>query len=45
MDPMKTGELIRKLRSEAKYTQNELAKMLNVSSQAVSKWERGVSKT
>ena len=43
MDPMKTGELIRKLRSEAKYTQNELAKMLNVSSQAVSKWERGIS--
>lgn len=37
------GEVIRKLRKELNYTQEELAEQLNVSGQSVSKWENGVS--
>ena len=41
MDSLKTGELIGKKRRELGLTQNQLAKELNVSFQAVSKWENG----
>lgn len=34
------GERIRRLRRESGFTQGELGKILNVSAQAVSKWER-----
>ena len=37
------GKNIRRLRIERGMTQNELARALCVSSQAVSKWERGYS--
>ena len=37
------GETIATLRKEAGLTQENLANMLGVSSQAVSKWETGVS--
>lgn len=37
---MSLSENIRKFRTEAGYTQEQLAEMLGVSSQAVSKWER-----
>lgn len=37
------GQVIRKLRKERNFTQEELAEQLNVSSQAVSKWENGTS--
>ncbi len=39
----KIGEVIRKLRKELNYTQEELAEQLNVSGQSVSKWENGTS--
>lgn len=42
MDASKTGALIRRLRMEKGMTQRELAKQLNVSEQAVSKWERAL---
>lgn len=41
MDQEKTGEIIRKLRTEKNLTQKQLAEQLNVSDKAVSKWERG----
>ena len=41
MNPVETGKLIAKLRKEAGYTQASLAKALNVTDKAVSKWERG----
>ena len=44
MEHMKTGEVISKRRSELELTQNQLAKMLNISFQAISKWENGGSK-
>ena len=37
------GENIRRLRKESKMTQHDLAQRLNVSTQAVSKWERSYS--
>lgn len=43
MDHLKTGEVISKRRRELGLTQNQLAKTLNISFQAVSKWENGVS--
>ena len=39
MDNIKTGEVICKRRKELGLTQNQLAKSLNISFQAVSKWE------
>lgn len=41
MDCKKTGELIRRLRSEKGYTQKQLAEKLNISDKAISKWECG----
>ena len=40
---MKIGEKLRTLRKERKLTQERLAEYLNVSSQAVSKWENGLA--
>ena len=37
------GQIIRKLRKERTFTQEELAEQLNISAQAVSKWENGTS--
>lgn len=42
MDYKKTGKLIKDLRIERGLTQKELAKKINVTEQAISKWERGV---
>ena len=41
MDQIKTGELIRKLRTDMRLTQKQLAEKLHVSDKAVSKWECG----
>lgn len=41
MDAVKIGEFICKLRKENNMSQSELASILNVTSQAVSKWENG----
>ena len=41
MDTLKTGRYIRHLRKAAGMTQKELAEKLNISFQAVSKWENG----
>ncbi len=41
MDIIKTGNLIKELRTEKGLTQKELAEKLNVSTAAVSKWENG----
>lgn len=41
MDAMKTGELIKQSRIELGLTQEQLAKKINVSKAAVSKWENG----
>ena len=41
MDIIKTGNLIKELRTEKCLTQKELAEKLNVSTAAVSKWENG----
>lgn len=45
MDIKETGQKIAKLRHNNKITQEELANKIGVSSQAVSKWENGVSQT
>ena len=37
------GNKIKELRIKHSFTQEELAERLNISSQAVSKWENGVS--
>ncbi len=42
MDCVKTGALIRRLRTERGLTQKQLAEALTVSDKAVSKWERGM---
>ena len=41
MDQIKTGKLIRKLRTDMGLTQKQLAERLHVSDKAVSKWETG----
>ena len=41
MDPIKTGMIIRQLRTERHLTQSQLADKLHVSDKAVSKWECG----
>lgn len=41
MDAEKTGKLIRNKRQEHGMSQKDLAKTLNISDKAVSKWERG----
>ena len=41
MDIIRTGNLIKELRTEKGLTQKELAEKLNVSTAAVSKWENG----
>ena len=38
---MEFGSILRRLRIEAGLTQTDLADELNVTSQAISKWERG----
>lgn len=43
MDPVKVGTAIKTLRSNAGYTQHQLADLMGVTDQAVSKWERGLS--
>lgn len=43
MAELKTGEVISKRRREAGLTQNQLAQLLGVSFQAVSKWENGTT--
>lgn len=37
------GQIIKRLRKEQNLTQEELAEQLNISAQAISKWENGVS--
>lgn len=41
MTPTEFGERIAALRNEKEITQSELAEILNISTQAVSKWETG----
>ena len=41
MDQVKTGLLIRQLRTQMQLTQKQLAERIHVSDKAVSKWERG----
>ena len=43
MDTYVTGSAIRRLREEKHLTQAELARLLTVSSKAISKWETGDS--
>ena len=43
MDAGKTGKFIAKKRKSMNMTQNELAKKLQITDKAVSKWERGLS--
>lgn len=43
MDHLKTAEVISKRRKELGLTQNQLAQALNISFQAVSKWENGTT--
>lgn len=41
MDCAKTGQLIKKLRTESNLTQKQLADKMNLSDKTISKWERG----
>ena len=41
MDQIKTGEIIKRLRTQEGLTQKQLAERINVSDKAVSKWECG----
>ena len=41
MDSIKTGALIRRLRTEKGFTQRDVAEKMNISDKTVSKWERG----
>ena len=43
MDHLQTGKIISKRRKELGFTQSELARSLNISFQAVSKWENGTA--
>lgn len=43
MNPIKVGTAIKTLRKGAGYTQHQLADLMGVTDQAVSKWERGLS--
>ncbi len=43
MDAKKFGQFISELRKENNMTQADLAKKLQVTDKAVSRWERGVS--
>lgn len=43
MDQQKIGKLIANCRKEQQLTQEQLAQKLNISKNAVSKWERGGS--
>lgn len=43
MDLNKTGKYLKKLREENNLTQKDVAYQLNISVQAVSKWETGKS--
>ena len=43
MNQEKVGKFISKLRKEKKLTQEQLAEKMSVSTNAVSKWERGLS--
>ena len=40
---MTTGEKLQKLRKENNYTQEELAEIMNVSRQSISKWESDIA--
>ncbi|WP_166246225.1 helix-turn-helix domain-containing protein [Paenibacillus turpanensis] len=42
MDSAKVGRLIQSLRKEKNMTQRDLALLMDVSEQAISKWERGI---
>lgn len=42
MDKIKIGQFISKCRKNKKLTQEQLAEKLNISKNAVSKWERGI---
>ena len=39
----KTGLFIKQLREQKGFSQNDLARMLNISRQAISKWERDIT--
>ena len=43
MDAYKTGQFIKQLRTEKNWSQYQLADLVPITRQAVSKWERGVS--
>ena len=43
MDPVRVGNAIKSLRLSLGYTQHQIAEFVSVTSQAVSKWERGLS--
>ena len=43
MDKVKIGQFIAKCRKDKKLTQEQLAEKLNISKNAVSKWERGLN--
>lgn len=42
MNYKKIGKLLKKLRKKNKYTQEQLAKKINISHQAISRWEKGL---
>ena len=43
IDQMKTGAMISRLRKQRDWTQSQLAEQLNVTHQAVSRWESGIT--